>query len=301
MTAPLHLLATSSRNDTVWLERMYNNRALVTDHMDYFTRWAIESAKVRAHWPCVLDMPYGSGVGETLDIFPPVDKPAAPVPVMVFIHGGYWRSLDKSDHSFVALPFTQAGFCVVVVNYALCPGTPDMPVTVPHIVQQVEKALGWVVQNIAAHGGDVQRITVVGHSAGGQLAAMLLTGLRPLMESELHQGFARNALSISGVHDLEPLMHIATLQSTLRLTLDQVVAVSPARLPPPRSGQLCCVVGADESSEFIRQNHLMQQAWGNQVVPHSKVLPGLHHFSVVDALAAPGHAVHQMALSLLQA
>ncbi len=123
MSLPLH--------DPAWLERMYNNRALVPDHMDYLQRWAQDSAQVRANVPCVLDVAYGAEAGETLDIFPSVRPGAAGAPVLVFIHGGYWRSLDKSDHSFIAPPFTQAGCCVVVVNYALCPGTPESPVTVP--------------------------------------------------------------------------------------------------------------------------------------------------------------------------
>ena len=96
-------------NDPAWLERMYNNRALVPDHMDYLQRWARDSAQVRAQVPCVLDVAYGTGTGETLDVFPSTRPAGAPVPVLVFIHGGYWRSLDKSDHSFVAEAFTRAG------------------------------------------------------------------------------------------------------------------------------------------------------------------------------------------------
>ena len=158
-------------NDPAWLERMYNNRALVVDHMDYLQRWAEDSARVRAGEPCVLDEPYGDGVGETLDIFPSARAAPGGSPVLVFIHGGYWRSLDKSDHSFIAPPFTRAGVCVVVVNYALCPGTPEAPVTIAHIVRQMEKALVWVARNTARHGGDPRRITAAGHSAGGHLAA----------------------------------------------------------------------------------------------------------------------------------
>ena len=305
MTLPLH--------DPAWLERMYNNRALVPDHMDYLQRWAQESAHVRATVPCVLDVPYGAGAGETLDIFPSArasgglgfgavaGAPSAGVPVLVFIHGGYWRSLDKSDHSFIAPPFTQAGFCVVVVNYALCPGTPEAPVTIPHIVRQIEKALGWVWHHIAVHGGDPRRITVAGHSAGGQLAAMLLTSVWPLIGNGLPDGLVRNALSISGVHDLDPMMYTPMYQQVLNLTDQQVLQYSPARLLEPATGQLYCAVGGDESAEFLRQNQLMQDAWGSHFVPRSQVLPGLHHFSIVDALARPGHDLHHMALNLLRA
>lgn len=293
MTLPLY--------DPAWLERMYNNRALVPDHMDYFERWARDSAQVRANIPCALDVTYGTGVGETLDVFPSARTTGGPVPVLVFIHGGYWRSLDKFDHSFIAPPFTQAGFCVVVVNYALCPGTPDAPVNIPHIARQMEKALGWVWHQIAAHGGDPRRITVAGHSAGGQLAALLLTSVWPLIGKGLPDGLVRNALSISGVHDLEPIMHTPMYQSVLHLTEQQVLQCSPARLLEPPTGTLYCAVGADESPEFLRQNQLMQDAWGSHFVPRSVALPGLNHFSIVDALAKPGHDLHHMAQNLLRA
>lgn len=293
MTLPLY--------DPAWLERMYNNRALVPDHMDYFERWARDSAQVRANIPCALDVAYGTGVGETLDVFPSARTTSGPVPVLVFIHGGYWRSLDKSDHSFIAPPFTRAGFCVVVVNYALCPGTPDAPVNIPHIARQMEKALGWVWHQIAAHGGDPRRITVAGHSAGGQLAALLLTSVWPLIGKGLPDGLVRNALSISGVHDLEPIMHTPMYQSVLHLTEQQVLQCSPARLLEPPTGTLYCAVGADESPEFLRQNQLMQDAWGSHFVPRSVALPGLNHFSIVDALAKPGHDLHHMAQNLLRA
>ena len=292
MTLPLY--------DPAWLERMYNNRALVPDHMDYFERWARDSAQVRAHIPCALDVAYGTGVGETLDVFPSARTTGGPVPVLVFIHGGYWRSLDKSDHSVIAPPFTPAGFCVVV-NYALCPGTPDAPVNIPHIARQMEKALGWVWHQIAAHGGDPRRITVAGHSAGGQLAALLLTSVWPLIGKGLPDGLVRNALSISGVHDLEPIMHTPMYQSVLHLTEQQVLQCSPARLLEPPTGTLYCAVGADESPEFLRQNQLMQDAWGSHFVPRSVALPGLNHFSIVDALAKPGHDLHHMAQNLLRA
>lgn len=296
MTLPLH--------DPAWLERMYNNRALVPDHMDYLQRWAQDSAHVRANLPCVLDAAYGTEGGEMLDIFPSArasGPTGAPVPVLVFIHGGYWRALDKSDHSFIAPPFTQAGFCVVVVNYALCPGTPEAPVTIPHILRQMEKALGWVWHNIAADGGDPKRITVAGHSAGGHLAAMLLTSVWSLIGKGLPDGLVRNALSISGIHDLDPIMYTPMFQSVLHLTEQQVLQCSPARLLEPPTGQLYCVVGGDESPEFLRQNQLMQDAWGSHYVPRSQALQGLHHFSVLDALAKPGHDLHHMALNLLRA
>src|SRR4051794_630343 len=126
--------------DGPWHDRMYNNRELVPQHPEFFARWASESAKAREEGPCELDLAYGKAPGETLDVFP---APHAGAPVLVFVHGGYWRALDKQDHSFVAPAFTRHGACVVVPNYALAPA-----VTVPQITLQVARALAWTWHHI---------------------------------------------------------------------------------------------------------------------------------------------------------
>lgn len=280
-----------AHHDPQWLDRMYNNRALVPDHAQYFSRWASDSAAVRAQADCVLNRPYGDGPGEELDIFPAGQGGA---PVLVFIHGGYWRSLDKSDHSFVAPAFTQRGVCVVIPNYALCPAT-----TIPGITLQMVQALAWTWRNIRRFGGDPQRITVAGHSAGGHLAAMLLACRWQSVGSELPAGLVRNALSISGLYDLEPLRHTPFLKDSLRLTASDARRSSPALLPAPAQGQLMSVAGGSESAEFLRQNGLIRTAWGKAAVPVCEALPGLNHFSVLEALTDPAHRLHSLALQLL--
>lgn len=286
--------------DASWHDRMYNNRALVPDSAAYLERWARRSADVRIKHVCTLDIVYGSLPSETLDIFAPqVAAPAAGAPVLVFIHGGYWRALDKFDHSFVAPAFTAAGCLVVVVNYALCPGTADAPVSIALIGEQMERAVQWVWEHVADYGGDPARISVVGHSAGGQLAAFLLATPWQTRSPRLPANVVRSALSISGVHDLEPILRTPLLQTVLQVTTDEVQRCSPCRLPPPAHGTLLCAVGGNESAEFLRQNQLMQRAWGEGLVPRAEALPGLNHFSVLDTLAEPGTKLHAMALELL--
>ena len=286
--------------DPAWLDRMYNNRALVPDHGVYFERWADSSQAVRKRVPCQLDIPYGNHAGEMLDVFPAGDFAThgatgqAGAPVLVFIHGGYWRSLDKADHSFVAPSFTQAGACVVVPNYALCPA-----VTIPRITLQMVAALAWTWRHIARYGGDPSRITVVGHSAGGHLAAMLMACDWQAYARDLPADLLKNALSISGLYDLEPMRHTPFLKDSLKLTPEQVLKASPALLPAPGRGTLYSVAGADESAEFLRQNVLIQQAWGAGVVPVCESHLGRNHFSILEALTEPSHRLHQLALQLL--
>jgi arylformamidase len=274
-----------------YLDRMYNNRALVPDHAKHFGQWAEASDDARAAHSHHLDVAYGDGAMETLDVFPAAKKGA---PVLVFIHGGYWRSLDKSDHSFIAPAFTNQGACVVVPNYALCPA-----VTIPQIVMQMVKALAWTYRNARKYGGDPSRITVIGHSAGGHLATMLLACAWPVVAKGLPADLVKNAMSISGLYDLEPIMHTPFLQESLRLTPEQVHLASPAWMPRPRQGKLYALVGADESAEFVRHNQLMQTAWGKTVVPVCESIPERNHFSILEDLTAPWTRLHQVASKLV--
>jgi arylformamidase len=280
--------------DKEWLDRMYNNRALVPEHPRHLAQWAETSARVRRRKGGVLDVAYGKGAMEKLDIFPAGPSTGPKAPVLVFIHGGWWRSLDKSDHVFVAPAFNREGACVVLPNYDLCPA-----VTIPQIALQMVQALAWVYRNIARYGGDPKRITVAGHSAGGHLAAMMLACQWRHVGGDLPARLVKNALSISGLHELESIRHTPFLAESLRLTRADAKKSSPAWMPRPRQGRLVSVAGGDESAEFLRQNALIQEAWGHATVPVAEALPGLNHFSIVEALTKPRHRLHQLAAQLL--
>jgi arylformamidase len=273
-------------------DRLYNNRLLVPEFATHLRQWAANSERTRAELPCELDLAYGDHPSEKLDVFR-ADVPNSPV--LVFLHGGYWRSLDKRDHSFVARPFVEAGVTVVVPNYALCPA-----VTIPHITLQSVRAVAWTWRDIERFGGDPGRITVAGHSAGGQLAAMMLACQWQRLDAGLPRDVVRSALAISALHDLEPIRQTPFLQPDLRLTPADAVKASPARLPAPPHGVLYSVCGGAESEEFLRQNALIREAWGATRVPLCEALPGLNHFTVLEAFADPRHALHRYALDLLR-
>jgi arylformamidase len=278
--------------DPAWLEAQYDNRARVPEHVQIFERWRAASELARSSLKSWLDVPYGDGAGEALDIFEPPPQ-AARAPVLVFIHGGYWRALDKADHSFIAPSFVQDGALVIVPNYALCPA-----VTIEHIALQMARMVAWVYEHAAQYGGDPSRIALVGHSVGAHLAAMLLCcrwkDVAPTLPPQLVTG----ALAISGLYDLEPLRHAPFLQADLQLTAASVKRLSPAFFPRPKR-PLYAAVGADESAEYARHTRLIRDQWGPTAVPICETLARTHHYSVMTNLADPAGRLHHLALRLL--
>ena len=285
----------SRRPSPAWLDAQYDARAAIPEQAAIRQAWTERSAHTRATRRCVLDVPYGADATETLDIFLPAQaNAAARAPVLVYIHGGYWRALDKRDQSFIAAPFVDAGAVVVLPNHALAPA-----VSVRHIVLQLLQAVAWVHRHIGAHGGDPARLVVAGHSAGGHLAAMMLTCRWAEVAADLPPQVVHAALAVSGVFDLEPLRHAPFRAPDLKLTATEARALSPARMPPPPRGLLLAAVGGDESAEFHRQSRLIRAAWGEAIVPVCETLPGRHHMNVLHDLAEPGTRLHALARGVL--
>ena len=274
-----------------FVERGYNNRAAVPDHPRWLAHYAESSAKARAALAPTLDLRYGPGPKETLDLFVPAGRARG---TFLFLHGGYWRALDKSDFSFVALPFVAEGCAVAVANYDLCPD-----VSIATIIEQSRRAVAWLVTEGAAHGVDPGRVVVGGHSAGGHLAAMML------VTDWVAKGFARNpiagAVSVSGVHDLAPMVQFV-FNADLRLDDAEAARVSPVRLVPRSPAPLVLAVGADETSEFVRQTRILWDAWPANRPAGARaplVIPARHHFSVVVDYADSTSELTRATLGLL--
>jgi arylformamidase len=268
--------------DAAFLSREYNNRELFPDHPRHFARWTESSARARSTMTCHLDVAYGASPGETLDIFPARKGDGS---ALLFIHGGYWRSLDKKDFSFLAPAWVDAGVSLVVVNYDLCP-----KVTIERIVQQMLAASAWLYRNAERYGMDEERLFVSGHSAGGHLAAMMLAALWPVFDRSLPRDLYKGALAVSGVYDLRPLTQVSWLNGDLRLDEESALKLSPAFVPPATRAPLYLTVGGLESSEFKRQNALLAQRW-KPVLGGDVAMPGRDHFTVIDGLADPANAL----------
>ena len=277
-------------------DAQYQSRARVPDSDQTLARWAQASALVRERASCRLDVRYGPGARQALDVFMPDPAFAGGfAPVLVVIPGGDWRSMGKSDYSFLAASFTDEGALVVVPNYDLCP-----EVGIERIAMQMTEAVAWAWRHAAEHGGDPSRIVLLGHAAGGHLAAMLSCCDWKRVAADLPRRLVQGAMSVSGIHDLAPLSRVPSLRDDLRLDAASVRRLSPVHFPRPAAPQtLIAVVGEQESDEFRRQTRLIRKAWGARAVPVCEELPGCDHFSVLYDLADPQRRSHQLARHLL--
>jgi arylformamidase len=277
--------------DKALLNREYNNRELVPDHPQFFARWTEASARARSTMASHLDRRYGDMPGETMDIFPARKGDGS---CMMFIHGGYWRSLDKKDFSFLAPAWVDGGVSLAVVNYDLCPR-----VSMDEIVRQMLRASRWLWLHAEDYGMDQDRLYVSGHSAGGHLTAMLMTALWPVFDARLPKDLWKGGLAISGLYDLRPLIQVNFLQPDLRLDDDSALRLSPAFLPPATRAPVMTCVGGAESSEFLRQNALLGERWRGAFAG-DLAMPGRNHFSVMDGLAEQSSPLFQGARRLMK-
>ena len=269
---------------------LYNPRLVVKDYQQVFDRWEEDSERARARLDCYLDVPYGSAESETLDVFQAKGDSRG---LLMYIHGGYWRSLDKKRFSFIAPALVEAGLTVAVVNYALCPS-----VQVADIVMQMAQASAWLYRNGVNFGAPTGRVGACGHSAGGHLAAMMLACRWPEYSPDLPEKVLCGALSISGLYDLTEIVKVPSVNGDVRLTEKEAVRVSPAFLPPATDAPLYTAVGTEENEGFHIQNRLIAGRWAKV---HRADVPctGKNHFTVLDELCDPRSRLFKSVLDLM--
>jgi arylformamidase len=256
---------------TIDYEAEYDNRARVPEHPQIFARWAADSQAYRAglRQSCQARIRYGSTPREIIDLFDVRPE----VPLAVFIHGGWWRNFDPSLFSHCAAGLNARGVGVAVAGYNLCP-----QVSIAHIIDEMRRAL------LALWRRYGKRMLVFGHSAGGHLAAAMVATDWPGLDATARADLVPAGYAISGVFDLTPLMQVSQNQD-LRLDPDSARKCSPAQWAAPLGRVLDAVVGADESSEFLRQSRLITDVWGKAgVATRIEEIAGANHFTVLDPL-----------------
>lgn len=270
------------KNSGHYYSEQYNARAGIPDHPAVFTRWVNQSAQVKRRNAGLYDLMYGESPGERLDIFP-TRQPHSPL--VIFIHGGWWRSLDKADFSMLAPAFTNAGMNLALTNYTLAPEA-----SLEQIVLQQLRAVAWLYNNSEKYEIDPSRIMLAGHSAGAHLAAMLMTADWPTYDAGLPADLIKAGVLLSGLYDLTPLLLADFINTDIKLTPKRVLPLSPGLMPLKQDIAFITAVGGLESDEFKRQTKLIGDAWRAQ--HRSEIaLPDSNHLTICDQLADPGSAL----------
>jgi arylformamidase len=267
--------------DRAALDAAYDNTGAVADVQAYRDRWLKVSAVLRAAPPSKCDLRYGSRPRATLDYFP---GGKANAPLFVFIHGGYWQRNEKERFSFTALGPLAHGINVAVPGYTLAP---DARLT--DIVGEIRQALTFLADRAGELGFDGNSIFIGGWSAGGHLTAAVA-----------EHPAVRGGIPISGIFDLEPIA-LGVLNDKLQLSAVEVASLSPLRNLPDRSPPLMLFVGGNELPELKRQSEEYAAAARVRGLPVSlDILPGLHHFSILDEIARPDGALTKSLMELVK-
>jgi len=260
----------------------YNNRARVPEHPEIFARWQREAAAYRAQASAEkraeLGLRYGPSPRQFIDLF--LAKGDSGAPLAMFVHGGYWRSLEPSTFSQMARGLNARGVTVAVNGYDLCP-----QVSIGDIIKQTQQACLHLWKRFG------RRIMVSGHSAGGHLAACMVATDWKTLASDAPADLVPAGYAISGLFDLSPLLHLAS-NADFKLDAAEARRVSPLLWPVAKNRVLDAVVGGIESAEFLRQSEIIADGWRERgVETRYEAVPGMNHFTVCDAMSDPKSAM----------
>ena len=259
------------------IEKHFNPRIAVPN-FDKYIKEAQQKAKLaRKKLPNNLDVPYGNHPLEKLDIFSKNNLQNAPV--HIFIHGGYWRALDKSDHSHLALPFVKKNCIYFSLNYGLCP-----EVKLSEISKQIFKAIRWVYNNCEKYGGNKKNINISGHSAGAHLCA-ILTNYK-WNKIKLPENIIKSAFLISGIYEPEVVLKLS-LNKEIKLNKKEALANTPIPIHKIKSN-IFLSAGDSEPQAWIEQT----KKYANILIKNNnsvnfKLLKKQNHFSILNLLSNP--------------
>jgi arylformamidase len=275
--------------DQAALDREYNNQANVADPAHHIAWYGPASARARSRVAHDAGIAYGGLPDEQLDIFRPADAGSGDRrPVVIFIHGGAWRSLDLAGSAFAAETFTARGALYVPLGFSVMPAAGSLD----EMVAQVRAGIAWVWQNIASYGGDPSRLHLIGHSSGGHLAAMaLVTDWQRLYG--LPASVIRRCVLVSGLYDLEPV-RLSYRNDMLRLDRAAEIRNSPCRNLPTEGPPTLIAYGQHETSEFKRQAIAFETTWSTRYGNSRRMeLAGVNHYEAIELLVDPESEITQ--------
>lgn len=269
-------------NDPDWFDAQYNLRAARPDYEEaIIPGWLEGSQNARDTLECRLDIRYGEGEKQKLDVFRCGDANA---PTLIWIHGGYWQRGDKSVYSFLATPFVQKGVNVVLVGYDLCPA-----VSMTRLTEELREAMAFIWHEAATLGINRDRTTVMGHSAGGHLTEMMMATDWPARDAALPADMIKAGIPVSPLSYLEPVRLTLALNENLRMDVPEADALSPmTNHPPMTDAPQLVVVGGAETDEFHRQTQMYVDKYASAArAVDMYVVPSVDHFDELNVLADP--------------
>ncbi|XP_069511350.1 kynurenine formamidase [Ambystoma mexicanum] len=239
----------------------------------------------------LLNVPYGTKEGENLDVYLP-SNPCGALPLLVYIHGGYWQFFSKEESGFMAAPLVAKGIAVAAIDYDIAPkGHMDL------MVSQVRRSIAFIVQQYSHFSG----LYLCGHSAGAHLAAMALStdwseyGVRPDI---------KGVFLVSGIYDLLPITRTYVNQE-LQMTEEVALRNSPLQhlqevKPANENCRIAVVVAENDSPEFHRQSREYFQGLQKLGLNISfAMVDNTDHFDVIEGLCEENNVLTKMLLDLI--